>query len=125
MYKQIEIIAEVKTKSPTGKKSERTWDELFNIANEAGGIISIHTNSIWGGSFKLLKKARILTKKPTVFPRGLIMPASGRNWRISKSKGVSSFIPRPTKKYLWLSKFWPEPRELSPLLNRFMPLRTP
>ncbi|GEM_PF-623056 len=64
MYKKMLIIAEVKTKSPTGKKSEKTWDELFKIANEVGDIISIHTHRKWGGSFKLLRKARVLTKKP-------------------------------------------------------------
>jgi len=60
----MEIIAEVKTQSPFGYKSHKTWDELFEIANRVGDIISIHTDSRWGGSFELLKKARSLISKP-------------------------------------------------------------
>jgi indole-3-glycerol phosphate synthase len=55
MVKGIKIIAEVKTQSPFGFKSQKTWKELFKIASEAGDIISIHTDSRWGGSFDLLK----------------------------------------------------------------------
>lgn len=62
--KKIEIIAEVKTVSPFGWKSDKSWDELFKIANEIGDIISIHTDSRWGGSFDLIKKAKSLTNKP-------------------------------------------------------------
>lgn len=64
MYKNIEIIAEVKTESPFGYKSDRTWEELFEIASDIGDIISIHTDPRWGGSFELLSKARDLTQKP-------------------------------------------------------------
>ena len=64
MYKQVEIIAEVKTQSPFGWKSDKAWDELFQIANEIGDIISVHTDARWGGSFELLSKARSLTQKP-------------------------------------------------------------
>lgn len=64
MYKNIEIIAEVKTCSPFGYVAENSWDELFNIANKIGDIISIHTDERWGGSFELLAKARKLTGKP-------------------------------------------------------------
>lgn len=64
MYKNIEIIAEVKTESPFGFKSKRAWDELFAIANEIGDIISIHTDVRWGGSLDLIKKAKTLTNKP-------------------------------------------------------------
>jgi indole-3-glycerol phosphate synthase len=63
MKKKLQIIAEVKTHSPFGWKSEHTWDELFNVANEIGDIISIHTDPRWQGSFELIKKARALTKK--------------------------------------------------------------
>ena len=61
---KIQIIAEVKTKSPFGFTSDKTWDELFAVANDIGDIISIHTDSRWGGSFDLIKKARKLTDKP-------------------------------------------------------------
>ncbi len=64
MYNGIKIIAEVKTKSLYGFKSNKSWEYLFDIANEIGDIISIHTDIRWGGSFDLIKKARRLTKKP-------------------------------------------------------------
>jgi indole-3-glycerol phosphate synthase len=64
MYKNLEIIAEVKTNSPFGWSSEKSWDELFAIANSIADILSIHTDARWGGSFDLIKKARELTDKP-------------------------------------------------------------
>jgi indole-3-glycerol phosphate synthase len=64
MYKNIQIIAEVKTESPFGYKSEKSWDELFAVAEKIGDIISIHTDPRWGGSFERLAHARSLTKKP-------------------------------------------------------------
>lgn len=64
MYKKIQIIAEVKTESPFGFKSEKSWDELFAVANEIGDILSIHTDPRWGGSSHLIRKAKTLTKKP-------------------------------------------------------------
>ncbi len=64
MYGKVEIIAEVKTESPFGWKSEKSWNELFAIANEVGDMLSIHTDARWGGSFELLRKARTLTTKP-------------------------------------------------------------
>ncbi|MEK7184721.1 MAG: hypothetical protein AAB683_01115 [Patescibacteria group bacterium] len=64
MYKKVEIIAEVKTISPFGYSSKKTWNELFEVANKIGDIISIHTDPRWGGSFELLRKARSLTNKP-------------------------------------------------------------
>ncbi len=64
MYNGIEIIAEVKTSSPFGWRSPLTWDELFELANEYGDIISVHTDPRWGGGFDLVTKARSLTKKP-------------------------------------------------------------
>jgi len=63
MFKNTEIIAEVKTNSPFGYIAEKSWDELFTIANSVGDILSIHTDPRWGGSFELLKKARAQTSK--------------------------------------------------------------
>ncbi len=60
----FEIIAEVKTQSPFGYTSEKTWDELFEVANAYGDIISIHTDARWGGSFDQVSRARDLTSKP-------------------------------------------------------------
>ncbi len=64
MDKKVEIIAEVKTQSPFGYTSSNTWDELFEVAERVGDIISIHTDPRWGGSFDLITKARALTNKP-------------------------------------------------------------
>ena len=61
---RAQIIAEVKTNSPFGWKSDKTWDELFQLANSVGDIISIHTASRWNGSFDLIRKAKSLTDKP-------------------------------------------------------------
>lgn len=58
------IIAEVKTQSPFGFKSQKSWDELFAIANKVGDMISIHTDARWGGDFSLVTKAKSLTDKP-------------------------------------------------------------
>jgi indole-3-glycerol phosphate synthase len=63
-------IAEVKTKSPFGFVSNKTWEELFSIAEKFGDMISIHTNPSWGGSFELIEKARSLTKK-AVLAKGI------------------------------------------------------
>lgn len=64
MYRDTEIIAEVKTQSPFGWTSDKSWDELFEIAETIGDMLSIHTDKRWGGSFDLLKRARSLTDKP-------------------------------------------------------------
>lgn len=60
----MQIIAEVKTHSPFGWQSNKSWDELFALADKIGDMISIHTDSRWHGSFELVKKARELTDKP-------------------------------------------------------------
>jgi indole-3-glycerol phosphate synthase len=64
MEKKPIIIAEVKTKSPFGFQSNKSWEELFAVAEKVGDMISIHTDPRWGGSFDLIAKARRLTKKP-------------------------------------------------------------
>jgi indole-3-glycerol phosphate synthase len=58
------FIAEVKTKSPFGFVAPQPWEELFDLANEHGDWLSIHTNPLWGGSFDILAKARKITDKP-------------------------------------------------------------
>ena len=60
----MQIIAEVKIKSPFGWQSDKTWEELFEVAWRTGDIISIHTDPRWGGSFELLERARKMTNKP-------------------------------------------------------------
>lgn len=64
MTNGITLIAEVKTKSPFGFQSKKSWDELFELAERVGDMISIHTDPRWGGSFELIRKARAKTKKP-------------------------------------------------------------
>ena len=64
MLGKVQIIAEVKIQSPFGFKSSEKWDDLFKLAEEIGDIISIHTDSRWGGSFDLIAKARKMTSKP-------------------------------------------------------------
>ncbi len=60
----ITTIAEVKTHSPFGWKSEKSYEELFDVANKVGDIISIHTDTRWGGSYDLIRRAKMLTNKP-------------------------------------------------------------
>jgi indole-3-glycerol phosphate synthase len=64
------LIAEVKTCSPFGWESTESWDALFELANESGDWLSIHTDPRWGGSFQALYKARKMTNKP-VLAKGL------------------------------------------------------
>lgn len=64
MYGNIEIIAEVKTHSPFGYVARKSWDELFWLAEQVGDMVAVHTDPRWGGSLKLLQKARALTAKP-------------------------------------------------------------
>ena len=63
MKKQL-LIAEVKTQSPFGFKSDKSWMDLFHVAVKYGDIISIHTDARWGGSPHLIDCARQFTDKP-------------------------------------------------------------
>jgi indole-3-glycerol phosphate synthase len=62
--KNIQLIAEVKTESPFGYVSNKSWDELFALAEKVGDMLSIHTDARWRGSFELITKAKSLTHKP-------------------------------------------------------------
>lgn len=64
MKRNWQLVAEVKTKSPFGFESDKSWSDLFAVANKYGDIISIHTDLRWGGSFDLIAKAKRLTDKP-------------------------------------------------------------
>lgn len=59
-------IAEVKTESPFGFRSKRSWPELFEIAQSCGDWIAVHTDVRWGGSMALVEEARRRTGKPIV-----------------------------------------------------------
>jgi indole-3-glycerol phosphate synthase len=58
------LILEVKTQSPFGFRSTKSWDELFRVAERHADMLSIHTDPRWGGSYDLVRKAKSLTKKP-------------------------------------------------------------
>ena len=81
------LIAEVKTASPFGFRSTRTWSELLQIADRHGDWVAIHTDTRWGGSFELLAAARKLTQKP-ILAKGIHATdleveraiAAGANW---------------------------------------------
>jgi hypothetical protein len=64
MFGGITIIAEVKMRSPFGFISKRSWEEQFKLAEEIGDIVSVHTDSRWGGSLDEIRKVRTRTKKP-------------------------------------------------------------
>lgn len=64
MPKRPYLIAEVKTQSPYGFTSADSWDELLDVADEYGDMISIHTDPRWSGSFELIKRAIRRTSKP-------------------------------------------------------------
>jgi hypothetical protein len=66
MHNDTLIVAEVKTQSPFGFRSQDSWEVLFVLANEVGDMLSIHTDPRWGGSFDLVRKAKNLTKKPVL-----------------------------------------------------------
>lgn len=64
MYRNVQVIAEVKTQSPFGFRAGGSWYHLFGIARDVGDMISIHTDPRWGGSFDLIRAARRRTNKP-------------------------------------------------------------
>lgn len=64
MANRPEFIAEVKTASPFGWRSEHLWDELFETADRYGDWVSVHTDPRWEGSFELVATARKRTDKP-------------------------------------------------------------
>jgi hypothetical protein len=66
MFFRPTLIAEVKTKSPFGYESGKSWEELFEIASEYGGWVSVHTDPAWGGSFENVAKAKDMTNKPVL-----------------------------------------------------------
>jgi len=63
MNKQI-FIAEIKTQSPFGFKSEHSFGDLMDVAIENGDWISVHTNALWGGDYNAISFVRRNTNKP-------------------------------------------------------------
>jgi len=64
------FIAEIKTKSPHGFKSDHTFIELMELAITYGDWISVHTNALWGGDFESISFVRKYTDKP-ILAKGL------------------------------------------------------
>jgi len=66
MIGNVMFIAEAKPQSPSGWRSDRTWEELVAIAAgcEYADMLSIHTDARWGGSMELVARARSMTEKP-------------------------------------------------------------
>ena len=52
------LIAEVKTQSPFGFRSEHSFEELLDVACEVGDWVAVHTDPRWGGSLDLIRLAR-------------------------------------------------------------------
>jgi len=58
------FIAEIKTQSPFGFKSDYSFHGLMECAIKYGDWISVHTNPLWGGSFDAIEYVRRFTNKP-------------------------------------------------------------
>jgi indole-3-glycerol phosphate synthase len=83
------LIAEVKTASPFGWRATRSWEELFELADRHGDMISIHTDPRWGGSFELIARARKLTSKP-ILAKGI--HATDEDVRRALGEGASHVL---------------------------------
>jgi indole-3-glycerol phosphate synthase len=64
------FIAEIKTQSPYGYKSERDFNVLAYEAITFGDWISVHDNALWGGDFETIAFVRKQTRKP-ILAKGL------------------------------------------------------
>lgn len=117
MYEGIEVVAEVKTRSPFGYSSRESWDELFEIANQVGDIISVHTDFRWGGSFDLIEKARRLTSKP-ILAKGI--HSNDKAVIKALEKGADYVLVVGRIPPMHLERCWIEPCDLEQL--KLMPL---
>jgi hypothetical protein len=108
----VEIITEVKTRSPWGYRSNRGWDELFYIADRVGDMISVHTDPRWGGSFDLVKKARSLTDKP-ILAKGI--HATDEHIERALDAGADSVLVVGRRPEIYIEKCLIEPHTLQEL----------
>lgn len=106
------IVAEVKTHSPFGFRSDLSWDELFALAQKIGDIISIHTDPRWGGSFELLRRARARTEKP-ILAKGI--HASDDHIREAVRSGADYVLSVGRIPDVYREKCWIEPLSLEDL----------
>jgi indole-3-glycerol phosphate synthase len=58
------FIAEIKTKSPFGFKTDVPFKSLMDLAIKHGDWISVHTNALWGGDYDSISFVRQNTNKP-------------------------------------------------------------
>lgn len=65
------VISEIKTRSPFGFVSARSWDELFDLAVRQPGWLSVHTDPRWGGSLDLVRKARHRAPDKPIVAKGI------------------------------------------------------
>jgi indole-3-glycerol phosphate synthase len=112
MKRNWTLVAEVKTRSPFGFVNDKSWDELFEIANEYGDVVSIHTDPRWGGSFELIEKARGLTSKP-ILAKGIHAKDSDIEQAIKAGADYVLVVGRMPKVHL--GKCWLEPNTLAEL----------
>ena len=68
--KRPTFIAEIKTQSPYGFKSSRSFIELAEMAIQFGDCISVLDEALWGGDFNTISFVRKLTSKP-ILAKGL------------------------------------------------------
>lgn len=108
------IVAEVKTHSPFGWVSSYSWNELFEIANSVGDIISIHTDPRWHGSFDLITKARALTDKP-ILAKGI--HASDEDIEKALAAGADHVLVVGRVPMIHQDKLWIEPNTIEELAS--------
>jgi hypothetical protein len=59
------VVAEIKQRSPfTGWVNPLPWRDQLAICEQVGDIISVHTDEMWGGSWRHLVDVRMATSKP-------------------------------------------------------------
>lgn len=58
------FIAEIKTQSPFGFRSEHPFVSLMQYAITYGDWVSVHTNALWGGDYDAISFVRRNTNKP-------------------------------------------------------------
>ncbi len=114
-----QLIAEVKTRSPFGYKSSKSWDELFYVASHYGDIISVHTDIRWGGSLQLIRKARQLTNKP-ILAKGIHTKDSEIIKALDCGANIVLVVGRIPKKHI--NKCLIEPNSINELLT--LPINT-
>jgi indole-3-glycerol phosphate synthase len=108
----MQIVAEVKSHSPFGWHSKHSWDQLFEIADSIGDIISIHTDPRWHGSFELVAKARKLTTKP-ILAKGIHSSDDQITQALESGANYVLVVGRVPKNHL--KKCWIEPNSIKRL----------